>query len=432
LLLFIVSFFFGESMFKKTAIITSLVIFISSCATPAVQYAEVGKVLEIERDVDSIPLALSKVIIKLRRLELLGRVQGGWLCVDNGPLEWQGGRLNVTTEEITETFRDEMVKAGYPIVGDPNALFEDPEMSKAELLVGGSIKSLEANFCYPNIGLGDASTAKGGAYMEIDWQIYNTLDRKVVFQTTTKGSFDSQDARRDGTFLIFSTAFANATQNLMAEPGFYKLVTRPIDFAEVQNFKPIDTNINELAIFNDSLQTNNDRVSQAVVTVRTNSGHGSGFFIGNKGYIISNEHVVSGAKFVKILTSTGRELLGEVVRTDKARDIALITVGEARIGLPLNKSTGIVGQDVYAAGSPLLESFNLTITKGIYSSLRVSDRGFELIQSDVQVAPGSSGGPLLDENGNVIGVTVSGVGRGEMGINFFVPAKDLEKYLGIY
>jgi S1-C subfamily serine protease len=80
----------------------------------------------------------------------------------------------------------------------------------------------------------------------------------------------------------------------------------------------------------------------------------------------------------------------------------------------------------------LLESFNLTITKGIYSSLRVSDRGFELIQSDVQVAPGSSGGPLLDENGNVIGVTVSGIGRGEMGINFFVPAKDLEKYLGIY
>ena len=185
-------------MFKKTAIITSLVIFISSCTTPAVQYAEVGKVLEIERDVDSIPLALSKVIIKLRRLELLGRVQGGWLCVDNGPLEWQGGRLNVTTEEITETFRDEMVKAGYPIVGDPNALFEDPEMSKAELLVGGSIKSLEANFCYPNIGLGDASTAKGGAYMEIDWQIYNTLDRKVVFQTTTKGSFDSQDARTLG------------------------------------------------------------------------------------------------------------------------------------------------------------------------------------------------------------------------------------------
>lgn len=419
-------------LLKRTLHASLIVIFLSSCATPAVQYAEVGKVIEIERDVDSIPLALSKIVVKLRRLELLGRVQGGWLCVDQGPLEWQGGRINIATEEITEIFRDEMVKGGYPIVGDPNALFEDPEMSKAELLVGGSIKSLEANYCYPNIGLGDASTAKGGAFMEIDWQVYNTLDRKVVYQTTTKGSFDSQDARRDGSFLIFTTAFANATQNLMADPGFYKLVTRPIDFAEVQNFKPIDTNINELAIFKDSIQTNNDRVAQAVVTVRTNSGHGSGFFIGNKGYIISNEHVVSGAKFVKIITSTGRELLGEVVRTDKARDLALITVGEARIGLPLNKSSGIVGQDVYAAGSPLLESFNLTITKGIYSSLRVSDRGFELIQSDVQVAPGSSGGPLLDENGNVIGVTVSGIGRGEMGINFFVPAKDLEKYLGIY
>ena len=405
---------------------------LSSCSTPSVQYAEVGKVLEIERDVDSIPLALSKVVVKLRRLELLGRVQGGLLCIDNGPLEWQGGRLNITTEEITEVFRDEMVKGGYPIVGDPNALFEDPEISKAELLVGGTIKSLEANFCYPNIGFGDVSTAKGGAYMEIDWQVYNTLDRKVVFQTTTKGSYESKDARRDGPFLTTSTAFANATQNLMAEPGFYNLVTRPIDFAEVQNFKPIDTNLNELAILKDNFQLNNERIAQAVVTVRTNSGHGSGFFIGNKGYIISNEHVVSGAKFVKILTSTGREMLGEVVRTDKARDLALITVGESRIGLPINKSIGVVGKDVYAAGSPLSESFNLTITKGIYSSLRVSERGFELIQSDVQVAPGSSGGPLLDENGNVVGVTVSGVGRGEIGINFFVPAKYLEKYLGIY
>ena len=419
-------------LLRRVVQVSLIVVFLSSCATPAVQYAEVGKVLEIERDVDSIPLALSKIVVKLRRLELIGRVQGGWLCIDQGPLEWQGGRINLTTEEITEIFRDEMVKGGYPIVGDPNALFEDPEISKAELLVGGSIKSLEANFCYPNIGFLDTSTAKGGAFMEIDWQIYNTLDRKVVYQTTTKGSFDSQDARRDGIFLIFSTAFANATQNLMADPGFYKLVTRPIDFAEVQNFKPIDTNINELAIFKDSLQTNNDRVAQAVVTVRTNNGHGSGFFVGNKGYIVSNEHVVSGAKFVKIFTSTGREFIGEVIRTDKARDLSLITVGDARIGLPLNKSIGIVGQDVYAAGSPLSESFNLTITKGIYSSLRVGERGFELIQSDVQVAPGSSGGPLLDENGNVIGVTVSGIARGTMGINFFVPAKDLEKYLGIY
>lgn len=410
----------------------SILLIVSSCATTQVQYAEVGEVLEIEQDVDSIPLALSKIIVKLRRMEELGRLQAGWLCVDNGPLEWQGGRLNITTEEITEVFRDEMLKAGYPIVGDPNALFDDPERNKAELLVGGSITKIEQNLCFPNIGYGDVSTAKGGAYMKIDWQIYNTLDRRVVYQTSTEGSYQTNDSKKDGQFLIFSTAFSNATQNLMADEGFYNLVTRPLDFAEVQNFKPIRTNINELAILNTDIKDINDRISQAVVTVRTNQGHGSGFFIGNKGYIVSNEHVVSGSKFVKILTSTGREILGEVIRTDKARDLALISVGESRIGLPINKSEGVVGQEVYAAGSPLSESFSLTITKGIYSSLRVGDRGFELIQSDVQVAPGSSGGPLLDENGNVIGVTVSGIGRGTLGINFFVPAKDLEKYLGIY
>ena len=67
------------------------------------------------------------------------------------------------------------------------------------------------------------------------------------------------------------------------------------------------------------------------------------------------------------------------------------------------------------------------------SAIRTIDRGFEVIQSDVMVQPGSSGGPLVDINGNIIGITVSGMVRGgsSIGINYFIPIYDVPKYLGL-
>lgn len=411
--------------------ITFLALIISSCATAPVKYAELNEAIEVPQGTDSVPLAFNKIIVKLRRLEEIGEAYGGILCVPNTKLEWQGGRVNITTEDFTEIFRDELLKANYPIVGNPNALFDDPELSKAELLVAGMINDLELNICYPNSGFGDFSTAKGGAYMKVDWQIYSLLDRSVIFNTTSEGSFELDESRRDGLFNIMSTSFANATQNLLADTGFYNLVVRPKDFAEVQNFQVIS--YGKLSKLSKSFNDNTERLSSAVVTVRASTGHGSGVFIGNKGYVITNQHVVGESKFVKLILSTGREITGEVLRTDKARDLALIITGEKRIGLPFQTKIPNIGQDVFAIGSPLSEENSYTVSKGIISAIRTLDRGFEVIQSDVMVQPGSSGGPLVDINGNIIGITVSGMVRGgsSVGINYFIPVYDIPKYLGL-
>jgi hypothetical protein len=137
--------------YKSTNLILSSLLFIflaliiSSCATAPVKYAELNEAIEVPQGTDSVPLAFNKIIVKLRRLEEIGEAYGGFLCVPNTKLEWQGGRVNITTEDFTEIFRDELLKANYPIVGNPNALFDDPELSKAELLVAGMINELELN-----------------------------------------------------------------------------------------------------------------------------------------------------------------------------------------------------------------------------------------------------------------------------------------------
>jgi len=91
----------------------------------------------------------------------------------------------------------------------------------------------------------------------------------------------------------------------------------------------------------------------------------------------------------------------------------------------LDRNLPISGTDVYAVGTPLSDDLIGTVSKGIVSGIR-HEEGRKLIQSDVNVRPGNSGGPLVTKEGLVVGVTVSGlqVKGASQGINFFIPIAD--------
>jgi SpoVK/Ycf46/Vps4 family AAA+-type ATPase len=171
----------------------------------------------------------------------------------------------------------------------------------------------------------------------------------------------------------------------------------------------------------------------AVVTVKLEGGHGSGFFISKDGYLLTNQHVVTENKFVTVKLTTGRQLPGEVLRTNKTRDIALVKVNESGMpALPLRLDLPEVAAEVYAVGTPRDERFSTTITKGIVSAYR-TDNDLTMLQSDVATHPGSSGGPMVDRFGNVVaacvsGQTISGVG---ISINYFIPIADALKFLAV-
>jgi S1-C subfamily serine protease len=184
------------------------------------------------------------------------------------------------------------------------------------------------------------------------------------------------------------------------------------------------------------LSAGTSALQAAVVTIKVDGGHGSGFFISRDGYLVTNQHVVGDNKFVTIKLTTGRQMPGEVLRSHKARDVALVKVNESAMeALALQLESPEVAAEVYAIGTPQDENLSTTITKGIVSAYRTNDHDLKLIQSDATIHGGSSGGALVDRFGNVVAVSVSGFVLTERkvgtSINYFIPIADALKFLAV-
>jgi S1-C subfamily serine protease len=157
-------------------------------------------------------------------------------------------------------------------------------------------------------------------------------------------------------------------------------------------------------------------------------GMGSGFVIDTEGHILTNNHVVEGARQLEVTTSDKKKYKAQIVGTDPIHDLAVIqipnkSVPQAEIG---DSKSLVVGQKVYAIGNPF--GLSGTMTRGIISSIRSlkGQRGFidEAIQTDAAINPGNSGGPLLNARGQVIGINtmiLTGGVEQSAGIGFAIP-----------
>ena len=155
-------------------------------------------------------------------------------------------------------------------------------------------------------------------------------------------------------------------------------------------------------------------------------GLGSGVVIDAAGLILTNAHVIEKADVIHVRTPDGEDLGATVIGSDPDDDLALVRVSDPR-GLqpaPLGDSDKVnVGDMVVAIGNPL--GLHHTVTAGIISAKArgLDDSGLEFLQTDAAINPGSSGGPLLDLNGAVVGITTAILSKaGEnVGLNFAIP-----------
>jgi S1-C subfamily serine protease len=159
---------------------------------------------------------------------------------------------------------------------------------------------------------------------------------------------------------------------------------------------------------------------------------GSGFLIDNDGHILTNAHVVEGAKHVDVQLGNGDTQAAQIVGTDPSSDIALLKVDntDGVDPLPLGDSSKVeVGDPVVAIGNPF--ALDRTVTSGIVSALQrqiQAPNGFsisDVIQTDAAINPGNSGGPLIDGAGQVIGINsqIESQSGGNEGVGFAVPIK---------
>lgn len=343
-----------------------------------------------------------------------------------------GGHDPQDLPPYTQAFRIMMERAGYKIVFDENLFGQDE--SASDYQVAAMITKERVEACVSNGGwlsAGNKGDARGDGSMTIEWQVYSPLKKQVVARITTSASAHLDTVTPGGTALLITGAFANNARDLAASPEFR---------AAVSGAKPAADSIltpgkqDKIALAG-SLKAGKRPVSDAVgsvVTVLTGSGSGSGDLVSNDGYMLTNAHVVGDEKSVRVRWSDGIETVAQVVRVAKDRDIALIkTNPREREPLAIKRGAVTPGTRVYAVGSPLGKAYQGTVSSGVVSATRTIE-GLRYIQSDVSINHGSSGGALLDENGAVIGITVSRVEEGgPTGINFFIPIGDAMDFLNL-
>jgi len=168
-------------------------------------------------------------------------------------------------------------------------------------------------------------------------------------------------------------------------------------------------------------------------------GTGSGFVVDDKGFILTNNHVVENAESLEVTLADKSKVPAKLVGRDPNNDVAVIrvNVGPERL-TPLrlgDSSQLLVGQMAIAIGNPF--GLDRTITRGVVSAVGrslKSDTGRQIrnvIQTDAAINPGNSGGPLLNSRGEVIGVntTILTPSGGSVGIGFAVPVNTVKKLL---
>ena len=177
---------------------------------------------------------------------------------------------------------------------------------------------------------------------------------------------------------------------------------------------------------------------ESVVTIYTYGGNrsyannsiGSGVIFSEDGYIVTNTHIISGNKLIKVKLHTGEEIDANLIGADVNADIAVLKINSNSVLKPINVSNSDdlkIGDKVLAIGNPY--GIGISVSSGIISATG-RDYGnpyLELIQTDAAINPGNSGGALINENGNLIGINTKIFSRtgAYQGLGFAIPSNNI-------
>lgn len=396
----------------------------TGCTTPSyqlTQYQNIPMATPINVSDKNLPLiGVSEITSLAAPDSVIGAHYSGLLHLKQYSHRTAGKIADESKKHYKAVMISELENAGYSVVGASMDLFDNDDLWKARYMISGTRQKRILNT------YGNVSETK----ITIDWKIFDKQTKKIIYTQSTFGYAKIKDTTSEASSLAIKKAF----RKLLSSPSFIKALEsqKQDSKTSTETSKPV---YYYEAVAQDQTDFDIEKIKDAVITIKCNNGHGSGFIINEKGYAITNNHVVANQHTIEVLLKGGKPIGAKVIKTLPEKDLALIKIqGSAYDYLPLEKNENIkVGQEVYAVGAPHAISLSHSVSKGIISGIRkTEDPEKTFIQTDTAVNGGNSGGALVNKKGNVVGVVVSKVAEiGVSGLNFAISIEDAKKHLNL-
>ena len=348
----------------------------------------------------------------------IGRAFSGKDCSQSTDVQWSEGAVDlkgkVAEAAVAERFRN----SGYLFVDG-----SDGAGSLADLHLDAELVAMKLDLCN-SIAMGNTFGSGSRGYVKVRWVLRAQPGGEPLYSGVSAGSFDAwhPGGGSKGTVL---KALAAATDNLLGDHAFVDVVTGAGSGHGQTAAMPVDATKMAL-VYGDgggSFRGHSDDLLRSAVTVKTSRGHGSGVLIDASGYALTNAHVVGADSDVKVMLDDD-VVEARVVRTDKHVDVALLQFDpKGHKAAIIAKGEPHAGDPLYVVGTPLDVTLSHTVTQGILSAVREVN-GARLYQTDAAVNPGNSGGPVFNESGELVALSVSGLVNAEgssVNVNYLIP-----------
>lgn len=326
----------------------------------------------------------------------------------------RGDVIGIAGEDFRIHILEDLRRRGLNAVGAENLVFERDAGGAAELLLGGTVSELE---CKPGLREGAVSCRMG-----VEWQVLDRSTDNVVYKVTTRGSVSN--VVKDPPIGVGRQLLRASLSSLTSRPRFRKLLLADGLSVTASGGGYAAATMRGCGVAARTMPAASEQVLDSTVLIQTSTGFGSGFVASSDGFVLTAAHVISGSA-ATVRLRDGRELPATVIRSDRRLDIALLRIavpqGYTLSCLPMKLDPVAVGSDTYAIGAPARTELSFSLARGIVSGVRLLE-GVQYLQTDAAVNRGNSGGPLVNANGEAVGiVSTKLVGVSIEGVAFGVP-----------
>lgn len=326
--------------------------------------------------------------------------------------------LNLTTNEYRNVINSKLIENKFKVLEEDDIL--NNKKNTADYALAGEI----LYYLIDTKGTPGFITS-----VYVKWTFYDIKNETTICKIITGGYSDTGEKIKETEAL--KLALKDALSGIIANNAIRKYV---YDNDELNSNVPSqDITIQKIST---DLTSNNfiQNAIQSSITIKTKSGHGSGFLISSNGYILTNFHVIEDSSNIQGILQNGITLPLKLIAFDKKADVALCKMpgkGYKPLAIDTISLENKIGSDCVAIGTPEKIELGQTVTKGIISGLREFN-DFFYIQTDVSINAGNSGGMLINKNGEVIGIVSAKIkGLGVEGLGFAIPIANALKYLNI-